>query len=374
MAKLSLTKSIIQAVIVRAILAVHSFLTVWRTADVKNNDLYWLLGLTNILLLLELFIRVVKHEGQEGKWFSPCLFIFLVSTVPAIWFLELDRLDRYDSVVNSGNVSAKQEELSSISGVSVPIKLEADTWISVLEQGLLFLFIVGRWMLPRGKVTRDQLSQLLFVYLGIASDIMELFVIFEEPVIREDRILTYATLGVWSVSLLQFTLTLTATKNARKGRGVAIAPEDAPIKDNRSLCSRIFQSEIWSLMVSISIMDLPFVTIRLYALVRYRILTYGILFFTFKNLLMIFLLIYRMIIVCYNMSHDNKDDDVTDDDTLILRRSKVDVYSRPPGDKASVITEGDSPIKRGQFPTKHTDSPHNSTDNPSVPLDLDTFD
>ncbi|XP_069125070.1 transmembrane protein 26-like [Argopecten irradians] len=352
MVEFNVTKSIIQAIFVRAILAVHSLLTVWRTADVKNEDLYWLLGLTNILLLVELIYRIVKCKGQEGKWFSPCLFIFLLSTVPGIWFLELDRLERYDSVINSGNVSEKQEELSAISGVSVPIRLEADTWISVLEQGLLFLFIVGRWWLPRGKVTRDQLSQLLFVYLGIASDIMELFVIFEEPQIREDRILTYASLAVWSVSLLQFTLTLTATKNARKGRGIAIAPEEEPsksYKDNRSLCSRIFQSEIWSLMVSISIMDLPFVTIRLYSLVRYRILSYGILFFTFKNLLMICLLIYRMIIVCYNMSHN--DDDVTD------TRSRTSVP-----DKVAVITEVESVSKETLRP-KTTESQNNFNNN-----------
>ncbi|OWF52648.1 Transmembrane protein 26 [Mizuhopecten yessoensis] len=203
---------------------------------------------------------------------------------------------------------------------------------------------------------------------------MELFVLFEEPEIREDRLLTFITLSVWSVSLIQFTITLTATKNARKGRGVAITPEDAPVKDNRSMCSRVFQSEIWSLMVSISIMDLPFVTVRLYALIRYRILTYGILFFTFKNLLMIFLLFYRMIIVCYNMSHNDQDDDVTDDGTYILRSSTVDVYPGPRGDKATVIQETNSLSTRQQFPKKHESNAHNSTNDTTNDLDLETFD
>lgn len=235
--------------------------------------------------------------------------------------------------------------------VSVPIKLEPDTWISVLEQGLLFFLIVGRWMLPRGKVTRNQLSQLLFVYLGIASDIMELFVIFEEPEIRQDRILTYVTLGVWSVSLLQFSITLTATKHARKSRGVAIAEEEEdedPSRDKRSLCARIFQSEIWSLIVSITIMDIPFVTVRLYALVRYRILTYGILFFTSKNLLMIFLVIYRLFIVCYNIATSADSDDDTKKSIVQnkkLKSSRVDID--PDGENEKVTMRDISNVSDG---------------------------
>jgi hypothetical protein len=73
--------------------------------------------------------------------------------------------------------------------ITFPVKLDdADTWASVLEQGFLFILILGRWILPRGKLTRDQLSQLLFVYIGSGSDVMELFIIFEEPEIRRDKV------------------------------------------------------------------------------------------------------------------------------------------------------------------------------------------
>lgn len=50
----------------------------------------------------------------------------------------------------------------------------------VLEQVLLLLLIVGRWLLPKGKLTHDQLSQLLLVYIGTAADIVEFFDAFEE--------------------------------------------------------------------------------------------------------------------------------------------------------------------------------------------------
>ena len=82
-----------------------------------------------------------------------------------------------------------------------------------MEQTLLFLLVMCRWLLPRGDISRHELSQLLFVFMGIASDNMELFELFDETEVRKDSILTYVVLGVWSLSLLQFVFVLTATKN-----------------------------------------------------------------------------------------------------------------------------------------------------------------
>jgi hypothetical protein len=39
----------------------------------------------------------------------------------------------------------------------------------------MLILIIGRWMLPKGGLTRDQLSQLLLVYIGTAADIIEFF-------------------------------------------------------------------------------------------------------------------------------------------------------------------------------------------------------
>lgn len=81
-----------------------------------------------------------------------------------------------------------------------------------LEQFLLLLLIIGRWILPKGKLTRDQLSQLLLVYIGTAADIVEFFEAFKEETVRYNRILCCSILGIWSWSLLQFAIVLTATK------------------------------------------------------------------------------------------------------------------------------------------------------------------
>ena len=45
----------------------------------------------------------------------------------------------------------------------------------IFELGLIFGIIIGRWLMPRGKMTRDQLSALLIGYVGTAADIVGKF-------------------------------------------------------------------------------------------------------------------------------------------------------------------------------------------------------
>lgn len=47
-------------------------------------------------------------------------------------------------------------------------------WILALHQVLLILLIIGKWLLPLGGgVTREELSQLLLIFVGTAADILE---------------------------------------------------------------------------------------------------------------------------------------------------------------------------------------------------------
>lgn len=70
--------------------------------------------------------------------------------------------------------------------IRIPIKLTPDQWIRTLEQLLLLILILGRWLLPKGKLTHDQLSQLLLVYIGTAADIVEFFEAFKEKEVCMD--------------------------------------------------------------------------------------------------------------------------------------------------------------------------------------------
>ena len=82
-------------------------------------------------------------------------------------------------------------------------------------------------------MSRDQFSQLMLVYTGMAADIAEIFEAFRESKVIYTRYilqnpksrflkvmvnshLTYAILGVWNLSLTQFCLSIGATDKSRK--------------------------------------------------------------------------------------------------------------------------------------------------------------
>ena len=75
---------------------------------------------------------------------------------------------------------------------------------------------MGRWLLPRGKTTRDQLSALLIGYIGIAADILEVFELFEEEKLKYNKSIAMATLVVFSWCLLSFCMVTTATTDDEK--------------------------------------------------------------------------------------------------------------------------------------------------------------
>lgn len=52
-------------------------------------------------------------------------------------------------------------------------RISHNAWILTLHQTLLFVLVIGRWLLPKGDITRNQLSQLLLVFIGVGADILE---------------------------------------------------------------------------------------------------------------------------------------------------------------------------------------------------------
>ncbi|KAK3586039.1 hypothetical protein CHS0354_033166 [Potamilus streckersoni] len=182
--------------------------------------------------------------------------------------------------------------------ITIPIELPIDIWVNVMEQLFLYLMIVGRWILPRGDTSRDQLSQLLFVFIGIASDIMELFTLFDEDAVKENLELRYAVLVIWTVSLVQFTLVLTSTNSPKKQRVASNLKANSNSLDQTCCLMKFFHTEIWSVCVSFLLQDGPFLTIRVYTITTHKLLNYSIVFFTAKNALLVAILVYRMTVIC----------------------------------------------------------------------------
>lgn len=172
-----------------------------------------------------------------------------------------------------------------------------------LELSLLLLIIVGRWVLPKGVTSRSNLSQLLLVYMSMASDIVDLLTIFnEEQVLCSQRMLL-ATLIVLSWSLLQFATNMAAASKNNRSANLDSFRQAIKKRRRRRMfilypMQRLFENDAWYLyeinLMSCSAIQLA---LRLVAVIKFGVHSYSTLFFTCKNGIILFLQFYRLIAI-----------------------------------------------------------------------------
>ncbi|CAL8391675.1 unnamed protein product [Arctogadus glacialis] len=159
----------------------------------------------------------------------------------------------------------------------------------------LILLIVGKWFLPiGGGVTRDELSQLLLIFVGTAADILEFT--SETPSLgsNDSFQLIYLTLAVWTWSMLQFPLHLSVVNNK---------PEDEGDQSS-SLLTR-HSTDLWTIAQALFIHDGPFLAVRLIVLIHFKVFNQMLVFFAIKNLLVLALNVYRLVVICQDSRSDN---------------------------------------------------------------------
>ncbi|CAH4033076.1 unnamed protein product [Pieris brassicae] len=294
MASVGKVLATIKAVITRLVFACHGIIAIWQVTVFKNNNEYWYLASPILLLIFEGVFTLTVKKNQEWKWFCPSVFIYLGLVVPAIWLLELHKVDL--RLQKKANITYIETEIPIPGATKIP----TDMWVTLIEQFLMLTLIVGRWLLPKGDLTRDQLSQLLLVYIGTAADIIEFFDSFKDEKVATEKVLVLLTLAIWSWSLVQFTVVLTATKS-RKSRGTAHR------NSSRACCCSI---EVCAIMMNIVLQDAPFLAFRLLIIAHYKIINYMNIFFTCKNTLVILLQIYRLYVLHLEKTEDTNGDSV----------------------------------------------------------------
>ena len=57
----------LKCIVVRQMFLLHALLTVWRVTVVKS-DVYWALGVSFILMIVESFIVLGIRRAKEWKW------------------------------------------------------------------------------------------------------------------------------------------------------------------------------------------------------------------------------------------------------------------------------------------------------------------
>lgn len=189
------------------------------------------------------------------------------------------------------------------------------------------IIIIGRWLLPKGKISRSALSQLLLVYLSLASDMIDLLSIFQEDKVIRNKHMVYSILAVFSWSTFQFSLNLVATR----GRNFRLEPDvlnqdlkinfhDNGTRNGRNVfqrtCQNICGSELPSIFITILMQDLPFFILRLIAVIHFEVQSYTTIFFTCKNLFILFLQLYRLWSICMEHMETETPTDMDDLPTL----------------------------------------------------------
>nr|CAH7757700.1 unnamed protein product [Callosobruchus chinensis] len=83
-----------RAIFIRSLFTFHSVIAIWLVTKVRDDQWYWYLTLPIFFLIFESVATFTIRQKLEWKWFCPSVFLYLTSIVPAIWLLELDKVDR----------------------------------------------------------------------------------------------------------------------------------------------------------------------------------------------------------------------------------------------------------------------------------------
>eukprot|EP00111_Clytia_hemisphaerica_P006229 TCONS_00018041-protein len=189
--------------------------------SVKESK-YWLLTLILALIVLEGAYTVIIRKGHEYKYFWPSGFIYILIMIPNTCILEsflMDEEIKCTALWEQQNLNPKLQydgEQTRLC-LAAKSKMKDDQKLrAAIEIGMLGALVMGRWLLPRGELTRDQLSALLLAFIGNGADCIEFLNTWNDFPDLRNRQVTDTVLVLYSVSILQFAVVTTKTTDEYK--------------------------------------------------------------------------------------------------------------------------------------------------------------
>lgn len=180
-------------------------------------------------------------------------------------------------------------------------------FIEIIIQVFLITLVIVRWMMQTDEkqVTQEQVSALLLQYISAGSDIVDFYGIIEYNSVATNEVYVYAILGkfsflfnyliflfnllkklkgVFSLSVFQFSVTLTA----KRGKST-----------KTSFIDHLFGNESWSVALVMLTQDLPFLIVRICVIATFNVTeNFTIYYFTIKNAILVTIELYRIVTVC----------------------------------------------------------------------------
>lgn len=146
---------------------------------------------------------------------------------------------------------------------------------------------------------------------------MELFDVFKERVTNTVHHLPYMILVAWTLSLFQFPFVLTTSKARKMRVAITTSNSDEEVKRLQYMASCEAKSrpkwvqiagdtDVWAIMLALFLQDIPFVLVRLYLMIEFKLMSYTMIFFASKNILVIMLQMYRLMVLIHERYHKTK--------------------------------------------------------------------
>ena len=188
---------------------------------------------------------------------------------------------------------------------------------------MVIILVLGRWLLPRGKITREKLSDILLGFTSMSADILGLFQMIHGSGTSYDCELEMSIIGlaISNLSMLQIPFDLDfSIGNYRK---------EMESKEGRKLTlkERFDNPEVRTILMNTFMHEAPFLIMRIYYVAAhantllevdnlYDLLdngTQGVFFYAAKNVLFLALQGYRLWIL---MKDENEDTTGSDEDNV----------------------------------------------------------
>lgn len=207
---------------------------------------------------------------------------------------------------------------------------------NLCKTGLVVGLIMGRAIAPKRKMTLEQLSSILFGFVGNMADIIGLFDSYNHPTITYNRTVRYVVLGLFTWSIYQFTIVLVKPNMCKRidcpdgltredgdkcshGDALLVEKEEATVVHGpseadcrksiiRQKMAKYFHTDVCAILVLLLMHDGPFMILRILLTAKYDVTGEMHLFFTIKNTMAVVLLLYRLFSVCCCESPEDLDD------------------------------------------------------------------
>ncbi|CAF0733683.1 unnamed protein product [Brachionus calyciflorus] len=255
--------------------------------------------------LYTIFIR----DGQEWKWGSPLLFIYMVfAYIPCMIYSNLTEFKSVpESCVSKNNFKETNKTLK----INNNNPFTEKSIRSAIMEIFFLIVIFTRWLLPKGKITLEELSKLLLIYISSIADILDMMKLVKYLNYSNcAETLKVKVFFMSNVSLffaiVQLSLGLTAKRRSKTQDidvkkvecnlcmdnkiGSSVSKISSTNKDNfnkkhkgfifnqlsrfkrwnlkfLNKLQQSFEKEVWGIFVLLIFKDLPFTLIRTYAFI-----------------------------------------------------------------------------------------------------------